>query len=75
MKKNILPLGFLLTLTSNVFAIVPGDSTQSLNLHKTSVTLNTASDKVTATLSLNDRSNTNKDGEKRYYDTFKVFLN
>lgn len=75
MKKNILPLGFLLTLTSNIFAIAPGDSTQSLNLHKTSATLNTASDKVTSTLSVNDRSNTNKDGEKRYYDTFKVFLN
>ncbi len=75
MKKNIIPLGFLLTLTSNIFAIAPGDSTQSLNLHKTSATLNIASDKVTATLSVNDRSNTNKDGEKRFYDTFKVFLN
>lgn len=75
MKKRILPLGFFLAFVSNIFAISPSDSTQYLNLHKTSATLPTASDKAMATLSVNDRSNTNKDGEKRYYDTFKIFLN
>jgi hypothetical protein len=75
MKKPIIYLIILLFITEKTFASAPPDSTERLNLHKTSSTVKEAIDEVQAVIGTNDRSNTNAEGEKRYYDTFKIFLN
>jgi hypothetical protein len=75
MKNLIIYLTITLFIIQKSFAFVPPDSTERLNMHKTSSTVKEAVDEVKAVIGVNDRSNTNAEGEKRYYDTFKIFLN
>jgi hypothetical protein len=75
MKKTAFYLTIILFCIQKSFAFVPLDSTERLNIHKTSSTVKEAIDEVQAVIGTNDRSNTNAQGEKRYYDTFKIFLN
>lgn len=75
MKKLLFYLIFGLYTIQTTFANIPPDSTERLNIHKTSVKIKEATDEVNAILAINDRFNTNVQGEKRYYDTFKIFLN
>lgn len=75
MKKLLFYLIFGLYTIQTTFANILPDSTERLNIHKTNATIKEAVDEVNAILSTNDRSNTNAQGEKRYYDTFKIFLN
>jgi hypothetical protein len=75
MKKSIIYLIIIIFTIQKSFALIPPDSTERLNLHKTSNTIKEAIDEVKAVIETNDRSNTNAQGEKRYYDTFKIFLN
>jgi hypothetical protein len=75
MKKQLFSLIIGLCTIQNTFAFIASDSTERLNIHKTSSTIKEATDEVNAILATNDRSNTNAQGEKRYYDTFKIFLN
>ena len=75
MKKHFLFLPLFMLIFQKTLANFPPDSTERLNLHKTSAVIKEATDEVNAILATNDRSNTNAQGEKRYYDTFKIFLN
>jgi hypothetical protein len=75
MKKIIIYLTITFFIIQKSFAFAPPDSTERLNMHKTNSTVKEAVDEVKAVIGVNDRSNTNAEGEKRYYDTFKIFLN
>lgn len=75
MKKSITYLTITFFIIQKSFAFTPTDSTERLNVHKTSSTIKEVVDEVKAVIGVNDRSNTNAEGEKRYYDTFKIFLN
>lgn len=75
MKKSIIYPIVVFFIIQKSFAFALPDSTERLNMHKTSNTVKEAIDEVKAVIGLNDRSNTNAEGEKRYYDTFKIFLN
>jgi hypothetical protein len=75
MKKLIIYSITIFFAIQKSYAFVPLDSTERLNLHKTSSMVKEAIDEVQAVIGTNDRSNTNAQGEKRYYDTFKIFLN
>ncbi len=75
MKKHVFYLLFTILAIQQAFAICPPDSTERLNIHKTNDKIKEAIDETKAVLGTNDRSNTNAQGEKRYYDTFKIFLN
>ena len=75
MKKSIIYLTITFLTVQKSFAFYLPDSTERLNIHKTSSTVKEAVDEVKAVIGINDRSNTNAEGEKRYYDTFKIFLN
>ena len=70
MKKLLFYLIFGLYTIQTTFANIPPDSTERLNIHKTSVKIKEATDEVNAILAINDCSNTNIQGEKRYYDTW-----
>ena len=75
MKKSIIYLTITFFAIQKSFAFSPPDSTERLNMHKTSSIIKEVVDEVKAVIGVNDRSNTNAEGEKRYYDTFKIFLN
>ncbi|MFC0184153.1 hypothetical protein SAMN04515674_102310 [Pseudarcicella hirudinis] len=75
MRKNLPFLLLLLISTQAIYALSSADSTERLNLHKINPNTSTAIDEVTAFLSQNDRSTVNQQGEKRFYDTFRIFLN
>ena len=75
MKKSIIYLTITFFVLQKCFAFSLPDSTERLNMHKTNSTIKEAVDEVKAVIGVNDRSNTNAEGEKRYYDTFKIFLN